>query len=360
MNIGDKVRFLNSVGGGTISAFDGKDIVVVRDEDGFDIPTLRSEIVVIETDNYNLVRKSVAQTTPKPAVTAPVEEHEVDLADQEMTFHARPLERRGGEKLNAFLGFLPIDLKTVTETAFESYFINDSNYYIRFCILSQEGKAYHLRYEGVAEPNTKCFVEEFDRSILPEMERMTVQLFAYKTDKSFGLKPAMTVELRLDLTKFYKLHTFQPSEFFNEPSLIIDIVRDDRPVRAIMIEPEALKQQMLAPNHEDRSPQPARKGPAKLDRNAIIEVDLHAEQLLETTAGMDAKAILEYQTKVVRETLDAHLKERGRRIVFIHGKGDGVLRQSIIGLLKRQYRQCTHQDASFREYGYGATMVTVR
>lgn len=356
MNIGDKVRFLNSVGGGTISAFEGKDIVIVRDEDGFDIPTLRTEIVVIETDKYNLVRKSVASSAQKPAVS---EDIEVDIAEQEMTFHARPLERRGGEKLNAFLGFLPIDLKTVTDTAFESYFINDSNYYIRFALLSQEGNAYHLRYEGVANPNTKCFVEEFDRTVLPEMERMTVQLFAYKADKTFGLKPAMTVELRLDSTKFYKLHTFQPSDFFNEPSLIIDIVRDDHPVRAIMIEPEALKEQMLAPKREERQAQPARKVATKLDRNAIIELDLHAEQVLETTAGMDAKAILEFQTNLVRETLDEHLKEKGRRIVFIHGKGDGVLRKCIISLLKRHYRQCTYQDASFREYGYGATMVTI-
>ena len=59
MNIGDKVRFLNTTGGGKIAGFQGKDLVLVCDDDGFEIPTLRSEIVVIETDNYNLVRKPV-------------------------------------------------------------------------------------------------------------------------------------------------------------------------------------------------------------------------------------------------------------------------------------------------------------
>ena len=59
MNIGDKVRFLNTTGGGRIAGFQGKDLVLVCDDDGFEIPTLRSEIVVIETDNYNLVRKPV-------------------------------------------------------------------------------------------------------------------------------------------------------------------------------------------------------------------------------------------------------------------------------------------------------------
>ena len=38
MKIGDKVRFLSEVGGGRVSGFQGKDIVLVEDEDGFDVP----------------------------------------------------------------------------------------------------------------------------------------------------------------------------------------------------------------------------------------------------------------------------------------------------------------------------------
>ena len=48
-----------------------------------------------------------------------------------------------------------------------------------------------------------------------------------------------------------------------------------------------------------------------------------------------------------------------RRIVFIHGKGEGVLRNALIKELRTHYKQCRYQDASFREYGYGATMVTI-
>ena len=54
MKIGDKVRFLNEVGGGTVAGFQGKDIVIVQDADGFDIPVLMSECVVIETNHLNI------------------------------------------------------------------------------------------------------------------------------------------------------------------------------------------------------------------------------------------------------------------------------------------------------------------
>ena len=54
------------------------------------------------------------------------------------------------------------------------------------------------------------------------------------------------------------------------------------------------------------------------------------------------------------------LKKREQRIVFIHGKGDGVLRKALLDELKRKYPDCRHQDASFQEYGFGATMVTIK
>ena len=43
IQIGDKVRFLNSVGGGVVRGFRGKDQVLVEDEDGFEVPALIKE-----------------------------------------------------------------------------------------------------------------------------------------------------------------------------------------------------------------------------------------------------------------------------------------------------------------------------
>ncbi len=54
MKIGDKVRFLSEVGGGVVTGFPGKNIVLVEDADGFDIPMPVRECVVIETDDYNI------------------------------------------------------------------------------------------------------------------------------------------------------------------------------------------------------------------------------------------------------------------------------------------------------------------
>lgn len=95
-------------------------------------------------------------------------------------------------------------------------------------------------------------------------------------------------------------------------------------------------------------------------KNGIVEIDLHIGELLDDTCGMSNSEILNYQLDKFREVMEQYKKKREQRIVFIHGKGDGVLRKALLDELKRKYSNCRHQDASFQEYGFGATMVTIK
>lgn len=99
-----------------------------------------------------------------------------------------------------------------------------------------------------------------------------------------------------------------------------------------------------------------KKKPAK---DEIIEVDLHAHALLDSTSGLSNTEIKDYQMKIFRDTMEQYRRDHGRRIVFIHGNGDGVLRKAILTELKYSYKTCRHQDASFQQHGFGATMVTI-
>lgn len=367
MKIGDKVRFLNEVGGGVVSGFQDKDTVLVRDEDGFDVPVLARECVVVETDNYNLSRPSAPAgreadnrfRTQQPDTY--VRSFDDDEDRKPVTFKPKPLERRGADVLNLFLAFVPVDARELTNTAFEAYLVNDSNYFVRFALTTQTGAAVQLRHEGLVEPNTKLFLEEFRRDVLPELERITVQAFAYKEERPFRLKKPVDVALRLDGTKFYKLHTFAPTDFFEEPALLVDVVRDDCAVPSLFVDAAELREALSPAPKPDRPLRaPARtEKKGKAGKDAPLEVDLHASSLLETTAGMEAKDILDYQLTTFRNIMAAHAREKGRKIVFIHGKGDGVLRAAIVKELRARYKGCYYQDASFREYGFGATMVTI-
>ena len=227
MKIGDKVRFLSEVGGGRVSGFQGKDIVLVEDEDGFDVPMKISEVVVVGDESYETTRMVEAKQRGSQQPNVSREEVETEPADRPVTFRAKPEERKGGDKLSAFLAFVPMDVKELSQTRFESYFVNDSNYCMRYVYMVAENNSWQVRSMGEVEPNTKEFIEEFGRENLNEIEHACVQIIAYKKDKYFLLKPTVNALVNIDPVKFYKVHTFRENDFFEQPALIYTIIEND-------------------------------------------------------------------------------------------------------------------------------------
>lgn len=390
MEIGDKVRFLSESGGGVIAGFQGKNIVLVEDEDGFQIPTPINDVIQVIDDDYS-TGKVVGSTLPKPtsvknALTssAPDDEEETiddDPSTKEISFRAPAEERKGGNLLSCYLAFVPMDMKDMTHTRFESYFVNDSNYYVRFTYLSAEGNSWKLKSSMEVEPNTKEFIEEFGKEDLNDLGHVAIQLLSYKRDKSFMLKPTIDVQFRIDTVKFYKLHTFQENDFFELPALLYTIVENDKVTRPLVVDSKQLKEEMYQKEPKDhievtkadekKSDNYVRRynarkqtgNPFQLKHRGdedIVVVDLHAHELLDTTTGMSAIDILNFQLQKFRDTLQQYKDKKGQRIVFIHGKGEGVLRRALINDLNYRYKKYQYQDASFQEYGYGATQVTIR
>ena len=356
MKIGDRVRFLSEVGGGVVAGFQGNGIVLVEDEDGFQVPTAIGDVVVVNDEDYSTQRIVESKAKAHPVG----DDADYDPADRPVTFRAPVEERRGGDVLSAYLAFVPIDTKSLTTTRFEAYFVNDSNYYIRYAYSTAEGAALHLRHTAEVEPNTKLFIEEFGREELNDMERVCIQAFAYKRDKTFAPKRVIDVQLRIDPVKFYKLHTFRENDYFEQPALIYAVVENDKAAFPLVIDPNRLKKDMMEKACADTASSRSSVASKIEDKNAPVVVDLHASELLDTTAGMSSADILNYQLKTFRDTLKQHEKEKGRKIIFIHGKGEGVLRNAIVSELRYRYKQYPYQDASFREYGYGATQVTIK
>ena len=234
MKIGDQVRFLNEIGGGRVAAFQGKNIVLVEDEDGFQVPMLTTEVVVVGEEDYgtgHMVEvksqntKKAGKTTSDPSDSGGERLQDDDLP--KIILKAKPIERKGGDRLSAYLAFVPVDVKELTQTRFESYLINDSNYYLHYVYMTGENNAWTVRTGGELEPNTKEFIEEFGREDLNGLEHCCVQLIAYKRDKTFLLKPTVNALLNVDTVKIYKLHAFRENDFFEQPALIYTLIEND-------------------------------------------------------------------------------------------------------------------------------------
>lgn len=353
--VNDIVRFLNATGGGRISRIKDN-IAYVEDEDGFEQPVLLRECVVVDAS------KPKATAYDRPIVPAPSKEQKLPERASKPQADALPVvETEEGEELNMVLAYEPKEIKHLNTTSYYAYLVNDSNYYMYVTYMTRGDDSdglWHTRFHGIVEPNIQVLLEEFASADLTEMSHVAVQYVAFKQDKGFKLKNPALVEQRLDTTKFYKLHCFHDNEYFDSPVIALDIVHNDRPARMMTIDSGELERAM----QEKRAVEcPSRRPVQKHEKHKgeIIECDLHIAELVDTTAGMSNSDMLNLQLDKFREVMNANAKHAGAKIVFIHGKGEGVLRKAILDELRRKYPHCEAQDASFREYGFGATLVKI-
>lgn len=271
MEIGDKVRFLNAVGGGKITGFQRGGLVLVEDEDGFEIPVCQAEVVVVPDDDPQAPRSN-SHASQKP----------LDIADVANNILAKSAAK-------------PATASAPVKTA---------------SVKSSATSTLASVLASVA-PETLASSQS-DAAKEPEQESLEARV----------IRLEMTVK-RLTM----RLERLEAAKALREK----------------------VKADSIANREQSRK-----------QKNEILEVDLHAEELLDTTAGMSPGDIKEYQLKVFRKTMNEHMKEKGRKIVFIHGNGEGVLRRALIDELRRNFKSCEYQDASFQQYGFGATMVTIR
>lgn len=356
VKIGDTVRFLNDVGEGVVTKIQDKNIVLVVGSDGFEIPMPITELVVVQpTDQYNFPVEEQKAKRTDPAVAsdenAEDDEPEIDLT---YAFNERD-ETEEGENLSIYLAFVPENIKQLQSTKMDFYLINDSNYYLSFNLLNGNDKA--MKIAEVIEPQTKLFLTTIEKEEVNDYCQLRFQAIAFKKHM-FDPKPAMDITLKQNPVKFYKLHTFSENDFFDVNAWILTICKNDVMDLALQIDSKSLQNAIL---EKDTNKNGNKNQEIKRPKNQeIIEVDLHIQELLDSTAGLSNADILNYQLQKFNETMQEHLHEKRCRIVFIHGKGNGILRAAIEKELRKKYHSCLFQDASFQKYGFGATMVTIR
>lgn len=100
------------------------------------------------------------------------------------------------------------------------------------------------------------------------------------------------------------------------------------------------------------------KIPQKQRSAPTMEVDLHIHKLVERSGRLSNYEMLNIQLDTARGQLEFAIKRRISKIVFIHGVGEGVLREELYTLLRR-YEGIKFYDADFKKYGAGATEVYI-
>src|SRR5690554_2541034 len=106
----------------------------------------------------------------------------------------------------------------------------------------------------------------------------------------------------------------------------------------------------------DRRKSPLKK--SKKRKEHVLEVDLHIHHLILSTKGLSNFDILNIQMAEAQRQLDRAIANRWQSVVFIHGVGEGVLREELYTLFRR-YENIEFFDADYQKYGLGATEIYI-
>lgn len=328
IGLGDKVRFLNEVGGGTVSRIEGGKVAYVLDEDGFEVPALLSEIVLVE--------KRVKPQEDNRGEEV-VEDYEFDESDEE----GEPKVMLACLRSNEMAGNIILHL------------INDSNFFVFYTIGKIQEEQVENDYSGMIEPNTKIKLDSLPINKLDGVT-YTVHILLFRKSKAYTPQLPVSFDYKFNGTKLLKDTSFIKNGYFEDKAFIVYVLKSkfeskleelsDKELRKVVREKETVVNKLK---------------PKRRDDEGMLEVDLHINELLDDTRGLSNKEILGFQMEKFHQIMIENKNKKNRKIVFIHGVGNGVLKNEIRKALDKKYKWNSYQDASFKEYGYGATMVTI-
>lgn len=353
LKVGDKVKFLNAKGGGTVTGFVSQKVVNVEDEEGFEVPCLINELV--KDERFENVTPSLTSNT---AVSrkAGNEAAEVRKPKKE----SQPLFASSAGKPAIpggafFLAFVPEVPTMPLSGEIRAWLVNDSNKTMLYHFSLQINGYYVSEKSGRLGPYSCIPLKGFTHSDFSSFPAFGIQILPFENNGR-ELLNALVKTLKVNPVKFYKETSFTGNSYFPSRAYLIDLTEKE-----LSKELEMLKQHdFSAPKVMEESGDLKKPEIAKKESPELKEVDLHIQELLDDSQNLEPKDILEIQMDRFRFEMENAIQNGTRRIVFIHGVGQGTLKNELRRELSNRYKKYDFQDASFREYGYGATMVILR
>ena len=327
LRIGDKVRFLNETGEGKVSRIKDKKTVYVEMPDGFEIPYLASQLVPIHTE---LIIDRDAENIEL--------NHEAQLTDA-VYFIIEP-----DHELLTLIG------------EYHIYLYNASSFNLLYSYSIKEDEYFQTLKHGEIGPYQKILLKQVKLQYFSEYNYHKVDCILFK-NAFFKAQFPISEIIYLNNRTFNSSKPIKHEEF-------------QFPVYGFLLKEEFLNTKEVEQNlsvedinriksiKEFKSKTSVSKSKKDHLKSLEKEVDLHIEEIMPGAKGLSNYEMLNIQLEKFETELDAAILKNMKKIIFIHGVGNGRLKQEIIAILKSTHG-VTYHDASYKDYGFGATQVNI-
>jgi hypothetical protein len=326
LRIGDKVRFLNEVGEGIITRFKDKETVFVEMNDGFEIPYLSNQLVPIHTE-----------LIINPEVENIEMELETILSDS-IYFIIEPDH----------------EMPTLVSD-YKFYLFNSSSYNVMFTYSVKDDEYFQTLKHGELGAYQKIFLKQVKKNFFKEFVYHKIECVFYKN---------MHYKSQIPLAEILYIN----EKIISQSTLIVHN-EFKFPVYAYILKENFLDKEIVEKTitMEDLTrlkaikefKQPQTKSIAKQRiKDLTKEIDLHIDELVDSYSGLTNSEILSIQLERFEKEIQYCLSNGIKKLIVIHGVGNGKLKQEIVLILKT-IDDITYYDASYKNYGFGATEILI-
>ncbi len=375
--IGEKVRYLNEVGGGVVTRIIDDKTIEIENEHGFNVPVAKKELIKISEEETKEEDANIeineAEKKQDPLTSSEQEKMESYVTSNSYNYAERDqwdyIEENDKEtnteaiiddnKTNIYIAFVPESNKDIGDSDLKIFLINDSNYQILYNVSIEQENEFINVDSGELEENIKTFISSYKIEDISKISNILVQIIFYKKTY-FSPKPPINEIVKIKPTKFFKDNSFIENDYFDNNAILIPVYTEKEFIDNIE---KLTKHDIKKIIEEKRDIKPdtnSKHKIKKIDKKQIVEVDLHINNLIDNHKGLSNGEIINIQLNHFKKNLENAIANKVEKIVFIHGVGNGTLKFEIHKILEESYPFIPYQDASFKEYGYGATMILIK
>ncbi|WP_345952573.1 Smr/MutS family protein [Mucilaginibacter sp. PAMB04168] len=311
--LGDFVRFVDERREGYVTRIFDEQMIGVTGDDDFEIPVLASKVTTVH-GHQSGSQASGGDVRGTLAVPA------------------------GEFKTNGvYLGVVS-DVKAASVVHF--HLINETSYQLMVTLITEK-QQFKGEFIGILQPKSATAIYSAQLADIQVWPKFNLQILFYTQQ---DMKPAQP----LVFSDKFKAKDFagakKPLPVINQQGWLI---RLDEP--EMVIDAEKLKESFFKPAVEKQEVE-----------KPLSEVDLHIEKLRQDHHFMGSQEILRVQLEHFKKALDAAIVHQLPEITFIHGAGNGTLRNELHKQLSKHQKVQTFMDARKEKFGYGATKVLLK
>jgi hypothetical protein len=311
--LGDFVRFVDEKMEGFVTRIIDDQMIGVTGEDDFEIPVLASKVTTVH--GY------VAAGSKK------------DDSAEELQTHTGEFKIKG-----VYIGVVN-DLKANSVVHF--YLVNDTSFQLLASLTTEKQLAFKGEYSGIAAPNTATKIYSAQLADLQLWPKFIFHIL-------YNTKQNTEPPVPLVINEKFKAKDFSGSKkmipVLNQQGWLIQL---DEP--ELVIDAQKMKESFFqSPDEKTAVEKPG------------TEVDLHIEKLRNDHQFLNSSEMLKIQLDHFHKALDAAIVHQLPEIIFIHGAGNGILKNEIHKLLGKHQKVQTFMDARKEKFGYGATKVILK